>query len=214
MAVLPPQDPPPPADPDPTEQLAARARAGDRAALEALLQQHLPGLEAFVRLRVGRAFLPREGASDVVQSACRDAVLGMHGFRYGGEEGFRKWLFAIAARKVADKFEFHRAQRRDIGREVGATGPYAGTSEAASAIISRLSAVTAGPVEAAEGAEMLQQLEAAMDALEPDERDVVLLSRVAQLSRAEVAAAMGRSEASVRNLLHRTLVKLSQRIVR
>jgi len=209
-----------PPDPDPQDldaqaenSLAARAQEGDREALETLLQRHLPGLEAFVRLRVGRAFLQREGASDVVQSACRDAVLGMDGFQYGGNEGFRKWLFAIAARKVADKFAFHRAQRRDIGREVVAAGPYAGVSADASTIIARLSAVTASPLEEAQGAEMLTRIEAAMESLEPDERDVVLLSKVAQLSRAEVAEAMQRSEVSVRNLLHRTLVKLSKHIV-
>jgi RNA polymerase sigma-70 factor (ECF subfamily) len=196
-------------DEDAESRLVARAREGDRAALEALLQRHLPGLEAFVRLRVGRAFGRREGASDVVQSACRDVVLGVEGFRYGGATGFRKWLYAIAARKVADKFAFHNAQCRDVGREATSGAPFAGTSEAATSLIAQLSGAFASPSQEMAGAELLERLEAALDELEPDERDVVLLSRVAGLSRAEVAETMGRSEGSVRNLLHRTLVKLS-----
>jgi RNA polymerase sigma-70 factor (ECF subfamily) len=189
--------------------LVRRMQAGDREALERLLEGHLPGLEAFVRLRVGRAFGRREGASDVVQSACRDIVLGADGFRYGGPEGFRKWLYAVAARKVADKFAFHNAECRDIGREAN-TGPRLDDlSDPAREVLARMSGVFASPSQAAQGAELLESLGSALDALEPDERDVVLLSRVAGLSRAEVAETMGRSEGSVRNLLHRTLVKLS-----
>jgi RNA polymerase sigma factor (sigma-70 family) len=55
----------------------------------------------------------------------------------------------------------------------------------------------------------LARLQAAFDALDADEREVVLLSRVAGLSRAEVAQTMGRTENGVRNLLHRTLAKLA-----
>lgn len=195
-------------DPD-EEALVQRMLAGDREALEHLLEQHLPGLEAFVRLRVGRAFGQREGASDVVQSACRDIVLGADGFRYGGPEGFRKWLYAVAARKVADKFAFHNAQCRDIAREAPNSPALRGLSDPARSVLARLSGVFASPSQAAEGAELLERLAGALEQLEEDEREVVLLSRVAGLPRSEVAEAMDRTEASVRNLLHRSLVKLS-----
>ena len=194
---------------DAEARLVARAQEGDREALEALLQRHLPGLEAFVRLRVGRAFGRREGASDVVQSACKDVILGVEGFRYGGPTGFRKWIYAIAARKVADKFAFHNAQCRDVGREATYGAPFDGASQEASTLIAQLSGAFATPSQEFLGAEMLERLESALEKLEPDERDVVLLSRVAGLSRTEVAEEMGRTEGSVRNLLHRTLVKLS-----
>ena len=41
---------------------------------------------------------------------------------------------------------------------------------------------------------------------------MILLSRVVGLSRAEVAQGMARSEASVRDLLHRALSLLAQRL--
>lgn len=190
-------------------KLVEAAQAGDPSALNELLKGHLPALEAFVRLRIGRAFAPRESASDLVQSACRDAFMGLDGFHFGGARGFRTWLFAIAARKVADKFAFHHAQRRDVAREVRENLDPMDASDEAAGILARLSGALASPSEAAQGSELLERFETAMRSLESDERDVVLLSRVAGLSRAEVAQAMDRTEASIRNLLHRTLVKLS-----
>ena len=197
-------------EPAPDEAaLVERARLGDRDALEVLLVRHLPGLEAFVRLRVGRAFDPRESTADVVQSAVRDAVHSIDGFREGGSEEFRRWLYTIAACKVADKFAFHAAQRRDLRREAAA---FEGASAAASRVLTDLSGALASPSQVAVGNELLGRLQDALDELRPEERDVVLLTKVAGLSRAEVAHSMGRSEASVRNLLHRTLTKLSGRL--
>src|SRR5690606_36122204 len=117
---------------------------------------------------------------------------------------FRHWLYATAARKIADRFAFHGAERRDARRE--APGP-----EASAALAAAFGGI-ASPSEAAIGAELYARLESAFEGLEPDEREVVLLSRVAGLARAEVAAAMGRTENGVRNLLHRTLVKLASRL--
>ncbi|WP_419191630.1 RNA polymerase sigma factor [Engelhardtia mirabilis] len=185
-------------------ELVRRAQAGDRAAVDALLFRHLPGLEAYVRLRVGRAFGGREGVSDIVQSTCRDLLERMDGFRHGGEHAFRHWLYATAARKVADRFAFHGAERRDRRREA--------LGEDASRALAVAFAGLASPSQAAMGAEFLTRLEQAFAELEEDEREVVLLSRVAGLSRADVARELGRSENGVRNLLHRTLVKLAERL--
>jgi hypothetical protein len=56
----------------------------------------------------------------------------------------------------------------------------------------------------------VRNLEAAFDELPEHYREVITLSRIAGLSRAEIAAHMGRSEASVRNLLSRALVVLAE----
>lgn len=188
-------------------ELVARAQGGDREALEQLLARHLPGLEAFVRLRVGRAFGAREGASDVVQSTVRDLLENADSFRHGGEAAFRHWIYATAARKIADKHAFHGAARRDRGREGGVPGA-AGEADPLAELFAR----SASPTQRVQAAELLQRLEGAFAHLADDEREVVLLSRVAGLPRAEVAAAMGRSENAVRNLLHRTLIKLAERL--
>lgn len=178
-----------------------RAQSGDAAALDTLLERHLPRLGAYVRLRIGTAFGRREDASDVVQSVCREILQNRSSFRFGEGDAFRHWLYATAARKVADRFAFHGAARRDRGRETD--------DLAASRVLAQSLAHDASPSQVAVGAELLERLEAAFGRLQEDEREVVLLSRVVGLSRAEVATALGRSENATRNLLHRTLAKLS-----
>ena len=68
----------------------------------------------------------------------------------------------------------------------------------------------ASPSGAAIGFEQFERLAAAFERLPADYAEVVLLSRVVGLTRGEVAAAMDRSEASVRNLLHRALAELAR----
>ncbi len=48
----------------------ARVPDGDPESIEALLAEHLPGLRAYVRLRMGPDLRAKESASDLVQSAC------------------------------------------------------------------------------------------------------------------------------------------------
>ncbi len=182
--------------------LVRRAQAGDLEAVKELLGRHLGALEAYVRLRIGTAFGAREGVSDVVQSTCRDLLERMGSFRHGDEQAFRHWLYATAARKIADRFAFHAAERREAAREL--------PSAAASAVLGEAFGSFASPSQQAMGAELVERLQAAFAELSEDEREVVLLSRVVGLSRSEVARAMGRSEAGTRNLLHRTLIKLAE----
>lgn len=193
-------------DPDRREEarLVERARAGDAAAVDALLERYLPKLETYVRLRVGRAFERREDASDIVQSVCREILQRRSDFRHGEVDAFRHWLYATAARKVADRFAFHGAQRRERAREVGAAD--------ASRVLAAAVGLDASPSQAAIGAETLARLEEAFARLADDEREVVLLSRVVGLPRRDVAEALGRTENATRNLLHRTLAKLSSEL--
>jgi RNA polymerase sigma-70 factor (ECF subfamily) len=192
------------ATPTPEEaELVRRAQGGDRAAVEALLELHLPALEAYVRLRVGRGLGAREGVSDVVQSTCRELLERRDDFRHGGASAFRHWLHATAARKIADKHAFHNAARREAKREE--------TPRDADPLESLLAQV-ATPSQEAVGQELLARLEAAFAELADDEREVVMLSRVVGLSRGDVAEAMGRSEPAVRNLLYRTMSKLAAKL--
>ena len=95
---MPPSEPSysPPGDPgDPGEapavgpalssaDLVGRIAAGDGAAMEQLIAQHLPRLRAFVRLRLGPQLAAKESASDIVQSACRDVLARADQFQHGG----------------------------------------------------------------------------------------------------------------------------------
>ena len=58
----------------------------------------------------------------------------------------------------------------------------------------------------------LERIEAAFTRLSDDHREVILLSRIVGMSRAEVALALDKTEDSVRNLLHRALTELARHL--
>jgi RNA polymerase sigma-70 factor (subfamily 1) len=206
-----------PSQPAPTGDDAAlvdAAVAGDSSAIETLLERHLPGLRAYIRLRAGAGLRARESSSDIVQSVCRDVLENMGRFRYPGEAAFRAWLYATAMRKIADRAEYWRAAMRDPAREVrltpgSATRPSA-TDDNRLAEVYRASFFS--PSQAAMGREALARLETAFEKLPEDYREVIVLSRIVGLSRAEIAEKMGRTEASVRNLVSRALAELAEHL--
>ncbi|MFG0315975.1 MAG: sigma-70 family RNA polymerase sigma factor [Planctomycetota bacterium JB042] len=183
--------------------LVSRASRGDPVAVDALLENHLPGLRAFIRLRMGRDLRARESCSDLAQSVCREVLEHIGRFRYRGEAEFRRWLYVEAQRKIANRVQFHRAERRDVQREVRAP------TEADDRRLGALYRGTLTPSRRLLAKEQVERLEEAFDRLTDDHREVVVLSRIVGLSRAEVAERMGRTEDSVRNLLHRALSKLA-----
>lgn len=191
---------------DPTRPLAERAARGDRQALAELLELHLPTLRAFVRMRAGPALRAREAESDIVQSVCREVLEHADGFRYAGESGFRRWLYMTTVRKVLHKDAHQHAERRDVRREQGLADGAEQLGELGHAYR------FASPSQEAIGREELERMESALARLADDDREVILLSRIVGLSRTDIAAEMGRTEAAVKNLLHRALAKLADEL--
>lgn len=196
-----PSDPPPPSEWNDPAALVQRARDGDIEAREALMQAHLPALRGFVRLRLGRALRNREESVDLVQSICGDALADMERFEYRGPESFKQWLMQRAENKIRSRGRFWGRAKRSGVREIGQ-----GSDD-----MSDLREVAHGftPSRNAAGREELEQLENAFLELSEDDRRVILLSRVAGLDHASVAAEMDRTVLATRSLLSRALAKLS-----
>jgi RNA polymerase sigma-70 factor, ECF subfamily len=203
------------ASPQDDAALVTAAAGGDTTAVQQLLQRHLPGLRAYVRLRAGATLRKHESSSDLVQSVCRDVLENMGRFRYPGEAAFRAWLYATALRKIADRAEYWRAAKRDPGREVrieGHAAPTAPSTHDDARLLDVYRASFFSPSQAAMGREALARIEQAFEKLPEDYREVIVLSRVVGLSRAEIAERMGRTEASVRNLVSRALAELAEHL--
>ena len=184
-------------------ELWLASQAGDRTALEALLQHHLPALRAFARLRMSPLLRARESSHDLVQSACCTLVRALDSFEYRGEEAFRGWLYTAVANKVLEHEREARAQVRDARREVRVTDTEGDVA------LSGVYAQVLSPSQQLIAAERLRALEAAFDELPDHYREVLTLSRIARMSRAAIAAQLGRTEDSVRNLLTRALAELA-----
>jgi RNA polymerase sigma-70 factor (ECF subfamily) len=187
---------------DDLETLLRRASQHDEAAIAVLLQQHLPALRAFVRLKAGPMLLAKESCSDLAQSVCRDVLENAERFRYGGDAEFRKWLFTTAMRKIADRAEHWQAGKRNPAREAaglaeeeirGYAGIYTPSGQAAAR-------------------EELARVEVGFAALAPEKQEVILMARLMGLSHAEIARELGKSEVAVRSLLSRALAELAEHL--
>jgi RNA polymerase sigma-70 factor (ECF subfamily) len=192
-----------PPDDGRADVLLQQARDGDREAMEALLVRWLPRLREFVHERMSPLLRAREASDDVVQSTCRELLGGLDRCEFRGEEAFRGWLFTAVLHKVQKRERDLRAQRRDPRVEQPlAETPTHGQPPAPQPT----------PSQDAIAHERRARLEAAIAALPEDYREVLALARLAQLPRAEIAARLGRSEASVRSLLTRALQALGERL--
>ena len=186
------------------ERLTELAAEGDRAALERLLEHHLPELRRYVRYRAGPLVRSREASSDLVQSVCREVLERAGQFRHASRSAFRRWLFATALRKIVDRRDFYLAQRRDALREVPLESD--GTEGGGALAVS---GERSTPSHCAMVSEEMERLERAFDQLGDEQRQVVTLAHVVGLSRREIAEQLGKSEGAVRMLLHRALARLS-----
>jgi RNA polymerase sigma-70 factor (ECF subfamily) len=193
------------------ERLVEDAARGNRGAVASLLEAYLPGLRAFVRLRMGNVVRQKESCSDIVQSACREVLENLERFKYPGPTAFKQWLYKTAARKIGHRQEYWLADKRDAGREVEPV-PSAGeaTGPRSDARLLDLYGSFCTPSRNAVTREELERIEEAFDQLSEDHRGVILMARILGMSRAEIAAEMGRSEAAVGNLLFRALAQFAE----
>jgi RNA polymerase sigma-70 factor (ECF subfamily) len=184
-----------------SEILLAAATRGDRAALGSLLRRHLHGLRAFLRLRMGPEIRAHEASGDLVQSVCREILIHADTFQHGGEQGFRRWLYRTAQRKIADRADYYRAEKRR-----GATTPLDGDVDAIAACYRSVCT----PSRDASAREQLARVEAAFDELSDEHREVILGVRVLGLSHAELGQRLGKSEGAVRTMLFRAMARLTE----
>lgn len=177
--------------------LVVAAQHGDNEALDRLLRRHLPSLRAFVRARSGQAIRAQESCSDLVQTVCREALKDLGSYQWRGEGSFRHWLFSVAVNKIRGRADYYAAQRRDAAREI------------ADRELANTYADVFGPSQHAIASETIARFEAALDELSDEHREIILLSRIARLDHAELAAELKIEPGAVRTRLSRALTRLA-----
>lgn len=180
-------------------------RDGDGEPLQSLLLRHLPAVRAFIRLRSGAAVRAMESSGDLAQSVCREVLEELPDLRFETEAAFRRWLFTVALRKVMD-----RGRRAKVWRGVRPAPPRPGeTGEASDAALGAFYSTQLSPSGVVSDREALERLESAFDALPDEQREAIILSRIAGLTQAEIGKQIGKSEDAVRKILSRALARLS-----
>lgn len=170
------------------------ARRGAAWALDALYRDLAPALAGYLRLQGS------EEAEDLVSEVFLGAFRALEGFS-GGEPQWRSLVFSIAYRRLVD--ERRRRSRRlptsplDDLDDLG--GDRAGSWVTEDEVMTRLEA---------------DRLRRLCDRLSADQRDVILLRLVADLSVEDTAAALGKRPGAVKALQRRGLEALRRALAR
>jgi len=168
----------------PESELIARATT-DPAAFGELYRRHVDRIYSYVYHRVGNI----TDAEDITARTFYRALLGMATYVDHGAP-FSAWLYRIAHNLVAN---WHRDQTRhgEVSLEALPTEP------SDEALVSRAMAN--------------ETVTTAIRALASD-RQALLVMKFQGLSNQEIAVSLGRSEAAVKSLYHRTLSDLRDRV--
>jgi len=178
--------------------LLREARRGSPDALGEVYARYGGRLLAFIRMKMGRTLRARVESRDILQSALLKSFQHLDQFK--GEDGgsLMGWLVRIAENEIRDQADFQHRLRRDIA----VTEPIDGAAgDVPVAVRSALSTAVMN--------EQFEQLGAALEELDPDYREVIVLRKLEECSFKEVAARMGRSEDACRMLLARAMVALT-----
>ncbi len=174
------------------DALLVEAQAGDRAALNRILEKHRNGVYRY-GLRVCRT---TEDAEDAVQETLWAATRAIRTFR-GTATSVASWLFTIVRNECFRLIERHRRAPVSLdGREDEWEGELPSPDDA---IAARRRAIV---------------LSEALAALDPTQREVILLRDVQELSAPEAAEQLGISIDALKSRLHRARVNLRDEVMR
>jgi RNA polymerase sigma-70 factor (ECF subfamily) len=196
-----------------TYKLLDQARQGEAAAVEALLASHREPLRRMIDLRLDPALAARLDASDIVQDVLLEAHRRLSDYLRNPAMPFHLWLRHIAKDHMIDAHRRHRqAQRRSLDREQPLV-PVRLADHSSFELAGQLLDQEATPASAAIQRELQKRLEAAIAALEEDDREIILMRHAEQLSNQEVAADLGLSEAAASMRYLRAVRRLRQALV-
>lgn len=177
--------------PESSLALLARARAGDRPALDVLLARYRPRLRRWAHRRLPIWARDLADTDDLVQDTLIKAIRNLNHFVPNGAHGFQNYLRLAIGNSIRD--EIRKARRRP---EVAGLDPSV-PSDAPS------------PLERAVGRRRLARYEAALAQLEPDEREAVVARLEFGFTHSELAAVLGKNTAdAARKLCQRAITRL------
>lgn len=162
------------------------AHAGDQDAFAELVRLYEKRIFALTLRMCGNP----EDAAEAAQEAFLSAWQGLRFFR--GDSSFSTWLYRLASNAAVDLL------RRE-GRHKAASGPSLDDEELNLDVPDH----TPTPQEAAERKELRAQIEAGLQALSPDHRQVLILREMHQLRYDEIAAALDLDVGTVKSRINR-----------
>ena len=191
------------------DDLLGRAEAGDEQARSDLFARYRQRLKSMVRLRMDRRLAGRIDPSDVLQEAYLDFARRLPEFLADRSVPFFLWLRGLAGQRLVDLHRRHLGtQMRSAGQEVSL---YRGALPAASSVslANQLLGRLTSPTQAAVRAEMQLRLQEALNAMDPLDREVLVLRHFEELSNSETAEVLGLQKSAASKRYRRALERLT-----
>jgi RNA polymerase sigma-70 factor, ECF subfamily len=182
---------------DETADLLARARAGDRQALDELFAQHVPRLQRWASGRLPQWARDVSDTCDLVQDVALGTFKRLDAFQPRGQGALQAYLRQGVINRI----------RNHVGRAIG--------RPAAIELESHVPDERTSPLDAAIGVEIEERYEAALKRLEPGEREAIIARVEFEMSFAEVAAMLDKpSPDAARMTVVRALLHLAEEMRR
>ena len=179
-----------------TETLLRHIAEGDQGAVGQLLDRHRQRLRRMVAFRIDPRLAPRLDASDVVQETLAEAAAKIADYCQQRPLPFYPWLRQIAWRRLVHEHERHLwTAKRSVSQEQENHAPLSATS--AAELADSLAAHVSGPSTIMVRKEQTERLRAVLAQLRPNDREVLILRYIEQLSAPDIAAVLGITLSSV-----------------
>lgn len=195
------------ADRSQTTDLLLRWHAGERAALETILERDMPWLREYVRRRLGPVLRRGGETQDFVQDAVISVLQYGPRFVVADHDQFRALLGRIVTNMLRDEHDWLTAARRDLRREQA-------IPTASSVHLDFASVSATQPGDAAAASEERTWLRVGIELLQPEDRRVILLRDFQDKSFKEMATELGVEEDAARMRYNRALPRLASVINR
>ncbi|NBP89589.1 MAG: sigma-70 family RNA polymerase sigma factor [Planctomycetia bacterium] len=182
-------------DPPPqTLVLLDRVRKGDVDAVNGLLERHREAIRRMIDQRLDRVVQQRVDASDIVQDVLIEANRRLGDYLANPTMPFQLWLRHMARDRLIDAHRRHRvAASRSLDKEVSLEAAGAADRSRAN-LAGELADRELTPAAVATWRELERRFAAAVEQLEEDDRQIVLLRHFEHLTTAEAAEVLGLSK--------------------
>ncbi len=172
---------------DQTDALLIAAREGDRQAVNRLLEKHRGPVRRLVQMRLDRKVQRRVDVSDVVQEVMVEASGRLTKYLDNPAMAFHLWLRQIAWDHIIDTYRRHRVSaKRNMDREQPMSVP-GGNEHSTAELAIHLCDPGMTPAAAATQREITKQVEAAIEKLNDQDREIVIMRHYEHLSNLEIA---------------------------
>jgi RNA polymerase sigma-70 factor, ECF subfamily len=176
-----------------TGELLRGAGRGEPAAVNALLDRHREALARMVQARLDQRLSRRVDASDVVQDVLLEASQRLAGYLADPRLPFALWLREMAKDRIIDLHRRHRvALRRSLDREQPLSPANFGDRSSLE-LAAQLRDPELTPAAMALRKELHQRFLDALDRMEEEDREILVMRHIEQLTNSEAASILGLS---------------------